>query len=258
MAAWMSVALRLSSSSGKAGWSSTSASRSSPRSRSFFSTARLTVAVSRPASVSRLPPTNSMARSSSGAVRLAVPRVSRSAVRFASPPASGGSKAEPARIDTRTTTIGIAGRSATSSRMPFGKTSRCASGAAVAPETRTPTRRREETGRRRLKTDMRTPSIECLAKLEDGKRKDDGPEDQERNQVGPQVAEAHALEHDAADDSKEVRYRDDRGQVLRAPGHALDGEEEAREVDGGQKREEGHLHRLGHRPRGRGEKDANA
>ena len=54
-------------------------------------TMALIVAPSREASPSRLPPTNSMAWSSSGPVRLAVPRVSRSAVRLASPPASGGS-----------------------------------------------------------------------------------------------------------------------------------------------------------------------
>src|SRR5262245_19269342 len=128
----ISPTFRRSSSSGKLGVSSTSVSRSSPRSRSFFNTARLTVAPSRPASASRLPPTNSMAWSSSGPVRLAVPRVKSSAVRFASPGASAGSLTEPARTYARTTTIGMLGRAATSNRIPFGNTSRLARGAAPA------------------------------------------------------------------------------------------------------------------------------
>ncbi len=57
----MSAILRVSSSAGNVGCRSTSASRSSPRARSFLSTESVMVALSRPASASRLPPTNSMA-----------------------------------------------------------------------------------------------------------------------------------------------------------------------------------------------------
>src|SRR6185295_9357174 len=75
-------------------------------------TARVRVLPSRPASDSRVPPTNSIARSTSGPVRAAVPRVKSSAVRLARPSASGGSKTDPARTYTRTTTMGMEARAA--------------------------------------------------------------------------------------------------------------------------------------------------
>ena len=73
-----------------------------------------------------------MAASSSGPVRLVVPRVSNPPIRPASPARSAGSSTAPARVNARTATIGTAGRSATSSTMPFGSTSRCASGPVAA------------------------------------------------------------------------------------------------------------------------------
>ena len=129
--AWISPILRATSSAGNAGCSSTSASRSRPRGRSFFSTESDRVALSRPAPASRLPPTNSMARSRSGPERRVVPRVIESAVRLARPSASSGSRTEPPGTEICTTTMGMAGRSATSSTAPFGSISRWASGAAA-------------------------------------------------------------------------------------------------------------------------------
>ncbi len=58
---------------------------------SFFCALVDTESVSRPAPASTLPPTNSMAESSSGPVRFAVPRVNTAPVRFASPALSDGS-----------------------------------------------------------------------------------------------------------------------------------------------------------------------
>src|SRR5438105_2585429 len=102
---------------------------------------------SRLASDSRLPPTNSMARSMSAPARVAVPRVRSRAVRFARPGASSGSKALPARRYARTATMGTAGRSATSSTIPFGRTSRRASGAAAGAPGRTSRRGRRASRR---------------------------------------------------------------------------------------------------------------
>ena len=137
MAAWISATLRFTSASGKVGDSTTSASRSRPSARSRFSTDSEAVRPSRPAPASRLPPTNSMAASISGPVRRAVPRVSSGARQVGEPGAVVGSNAAPAPVRTRTATIGTAGRSATSSTMPFGRTSRWASGrAARAGDTR--------------------------------------------------------------------------------------------------------------------------
>src|SRR6266540_6043502 len=251
----ISPTLRRISSSGNAGVSSTSASRSSPRSRSFFRTARLTVVPSRPASASSPPPTNSMARSSSGPVRLAVPRVSSSAVRLAKPGASGGSKAEPARRYTRSATMGIAGRGATSSRMPLASTSRWASGAASGGAESGTASSSVTSGRRRR---IGVLSIELLSELEHGQAEDYGTEGDQGQEARPEVLEAHALEDDAAHDLEKVGERDDGGQVLGGRRHALDGEQEARQIDGGQEGQEGELHGLGHRPRSGGHEDADA
>ena len=131
MAAWICATFRFTSSGGKVGVSSTSANRSSPSARSFLSTASEALRPSRPAPAERLPPTNSIALSSSGPVCLAVPRVSSVPVRFASPARSGGSRTAPAWANVRTTMMGTAGRSATRSTMPLGSTSRCAMGLAA-------------------------------------------------------------------------------------------------------------------------------
>ena len=91
---------RSNSVSGNAGRRRASARRSRPSPRSFRSTDSTTSLESRPPSPSRLPPTNSMARSTSRADRVALPRVRSSAVRLATPPLSGGSS-DRARLDRR-------------------------------------------------------------------------------------------------------------------------------------------------------------
>ena len=108
----------------KAGRCRASARRSRPSPRSFRRTESTTSLESRPPSLSRLPPTNSMARSLSCAERVVVPRVRRSAVRLARPSFSGGSRIAPASTEARTTTMGTPGRSATRTTTPFGSAKR--------------------------------------------------------------------------------------------------------------------------------------
>ena len=115
---------RSNSASGKAGRTRASARRSRPSPRSFRRTESTTSLESRPPSPSRLPPTNSMARSTSRADRVALPRVRSSAVRLPTPPLLGGSRTAPASTDARAMTIGMPGRSATRTTIPFASVSR--------------------------------------------------------------------------------------------------------------------------------------
>src|SRR5215470_19749571 len=117
--------------------------------------------------------------------------------------------------------MGTAGRSATSSTMPFGSTSRWAIGAASAAHASTARR----SGSRKAGRRMAISSVEGLSELEHGQREDGGAEDQERDEAGPDIAEAHPLEHDAADDAEKIRQRDDGREVLRDCRHAFDGKE---------------------------------
>ena len=100
-----------------------------PRSR--LSTDSETVRPSRPAPASRLPPTNSIASSSCAPAPLGrAPGQQRSRSGWRARPCRRDRTPTPAFRKTRTATIGTSGRSATSSTMPLGRTSRWAMGAA--------------------------------------------------------------------------------------------------------------------------------
>src|SRR5688500_15968279 len=167
ISAWIWASLRLNSASGNDGERMTSWSRSSPSGTSFFSTDSDADIPSRPAPASRLPPTNSILASSSGPVRLAVPRVRSLPVRFASPSLPGGSITAPARVYRRVMTIGTAGRSLTSSTIPLGSTSRWAPGFAAGATETTSTARSSVIG------SSRRNSIEPIIRAPSGLREQD-------------------------------------------------------------------------------------
>src|SRR3972149_4258117 len=89
--AFTSATFRRTSASGNAGVRSASASRSSPSPRSFLSTRRDTLRLSRPAPASRLPPPNSIPESSWGPGGGAAPPPPRGGPR----PAPGGPRGAP-------------------------------------------------------------------------------------------------------------------------------------------------------------------
>ena len=125
-AASTSSRFRSNSASGKAGRRRASVRSSRPSPRSFRRTERTTSMESRLPSPSRLPPTNSMARSTSRADRVALPRVTSSAVRPATPPLSGGVEGPPRRPrPTRARRrSGCPGCSATRTTIPFDRVKR--------------------------------------------------------------------------------------------------------------------------------------
>src|SRR5215813_12083650 len=89
-------------------------------------------------------------------------------------------------------------------------------------------------------------SVERLAEAQYRQGEDDGAERDQGPDVGPEVGQADALQHDPANDAQEVRDGQDPRKVLRRLRHPLQGKQEARQVDGWEDGEEAELHRLRH------------